>query len=500
MPRIAAEAAPLHPTRKAETVNEPHDFQHRPIGLSWRKKNEGGNLSESLTRRAVIAGQSGIEFLLYVAKRFVLDQCTVRAAGLTYTSLLALVPLLAISFAIFSAFPAFDDLQIKVQAYIFENFVPQVGETVSQHLDGFTKQTGKLTAVGIVFLVGTSIMLLLAISNAFDAIWRAARNRTLAGRLLVYWAVLTLAPLLLGASVSLSGYLFTVAQASGVERFTGPLSGFARFLPLLFQFGGFAILYLIMPNTSVKIRDALLGGFTAALLFEILKKSFGYYVTCFPTYETIYGALATFPIFLIWMYISWLVVLLGAELCAAMPEWRNGQRSPATNQPEKPSHRLCNALAVIHALSVARRTGQVLSTPMLVKLASPPIPNINGLLADLEAARFIGQTAKNQWLLAQDLATTSLYDLSSRLDLEPDTVERRAHEPVWRRRFAEVTQAISNATAQAMSASLKSVLDDENGQTIEALANALDETPARTTNNRRSRILAWLGLGRLGSS
>ena len=287
-------------------------------------------MSESLTQRAVIAGQNGIEFLLYVAKRIVLDQCTVRAAGLTYTSLLALVPLLAISFAIFSAFPAFDDLQIKVQPYIFENFVPQVGETVSQHLDGFTKQTGKLTAVGIVFLVGTSIMLLLAISNAFDAIWRAARNRTLVGRLLVYWAVLTLAPLLLGASVSLSGYLFTVAQASGVERFTGPLSGFARFLPLLFQFGGFAILYLIMPNTSVKIRDALVGGFTAALLFEILKKSFGYYVTAFPTYETIYGALATFPIFLIWMYISWLIVLLGPNYA---PPCRNGVMASAVPPP-----------------------------------------------------------------------------------------------------------------------------------------------------------------------
>jgi len=148
-----------------------------------------------------------------VAKRFVSDQCTVRAASHTFTSLLALVPLLAISFAIFAAF---DAMQIKVQAYIFENVVPQVGKTVSQHLGGFTKQTGKLTTVGIVFLVAISVILLLAISNALDAIWRAARNRTLIGRLLVYWAVLTLAPLMLGASVSLSGYLLTVAQVSGV--------------------------------------------------------------------------------------------------------------------------------------------------------------------------------------------------------------------------------------------------------------------------------------------
>ncbi len=137
---------------------------------------------------------------------------------------------------------------------------------------------------------------------------------------------------------------------------------------------------------------------------------------------------------------------------------------------------------------------------MLAKLVSPPISNIHSLLADLEAARYIGQTAKNQWLLPQDLETTSLYDLSSRLDLQPDTVERSAHKPVWRGRFAEVTQAVSNPTAQAMSTSLKSVLDGEDDQTIEALSNALDETPAQTKNNRRARILAWIGLGCLGSS
>jgi len=271
------------------------------------------------------AWRKSLQFVTYVANRFLSDQCTVRAASLTYTTLLAIVPLLAISFAIFSAFPAFDSLQMKVQLYIFENFVPQVGDTVLGYLEGFTKQTGKLTTVGIVFLVVTSVMLLLTISNAFDAIWRAKRERTLVGRLLVYWAVLTLAPLLLGASVSLSGYLFTAAQASGVEHYTGAVSHLAGYLPLLFQFAGFVVLYVVMPNSSVRLRDALIGGFTAALLFEILKKFFGFYVTAVPTYETIYGALATFPIFLIWMYISWLVVLIGAEITAALPEWRSGR-------------------------------------------------------------------------------------------------------------------------------------------------------------------------------
>jgi len=158
--------------------------------------------------------------MVYVANRFLSDQCTVRAASLTYTTLLAIVPLLAISFAIFSAFPAFDSLQMKVQLYIFENFVPQVGDTVLGYLEGFTKQTGKLTTVGIVFLVVTSVMLLLTISNAFDAIWRAKRERTQVGRLLVYWAVLTLAPLLLGASVSLSPAISSPRPRRAVSSIT----------------------------------------------------------------------------------------------------------------------------------------------------------------------------------------------------------------------------------------------------------------------------------------
>ena len=132
-----------------------------------------------------------------------MDRCTVRTAGLAFTTRLAIIPPLTVSFAIFSAFPAFEQLQITVQAYIFDNFVPQVGDTVLNYIEGFTQQTGKLTIVGIVFLAVTSIMLVLSISNAFDAIWHSQGERALISKLLVYWSVLKLAPLLLGASVSL---------------------------------------------------------------------------------------------------------------------------------------------------------------------------------------------------------------------------------------------------------------------------------------------------------
>lgn len=438
-------------------------------------------------------------FLAYTAKRFLGDQCTVRAAGLTYTSLLALVPLLAISFAIFSAFPAFDDMQVIVQGYIFENFVPQVGETVLQYLDGFTKQTGKLTAVGIVFLVATSVMLLLSITNVFDAIWRSAGERTLIGRLLVYWAVLTLSPLLLGASISISGYLFTAARASGVEQLTGPLSNFTVLLPLLFQFGGFTVLYIVMPNAPVRVRDALIGGFTAALLFEILKKLFGLYITTFPTYETIYGALATIPIFLIWIYISWLLVLFGAELTAAIPEWRRGERDASANDAQDGTARVGTALSLLFCLSIAARKGTALSSTQLAGQARQSAALANGVLRQLEARNYVVHNRRNEWLLTRDLDAVSLHELAKDIGIAATLPNRFSGTLAWEQRYSRIVAELNAESERFMSMPVKSLLTNDGADDLAEIENAdIDDTPPATA--RKARILAWIGLGWLGSS
>ena len=163
-------------------------------------------------------------FFTYVFDRFTFDACQQRAASLTFTSLLAMVPLLAVSFAIFAAFPAYSRLKGEVQSYIFENFVPQVGDVIQEYLETFTQQTGGLTAVGILFLVFTAVMLMVTISNTFNVIWRARRRRNTVARMLVFWAMITLAPMLFGASLSISSYLFAFARESGVERATRALS------------------------------------------------------------------------------------------------------------------------------------------------------------------------------------------------------------------------------------------------------------------------------------
>ena len=193
-------------------------------------------------------------FLVYVGERFARDGCQQRAAALTFTSLLAMVPLLAVSFAIFAAFPAYESLQTKVQDYIFENFVPQVGTQVQAHIETFMAQTGRLSAVGVVFLALSAVLLLSTINSTLNLIWQTRQTRGLVMRLMVFWSVLTLTPLLFGASISLSSVLFAAAQASGVESLTGNLTRFAFVLPFLFQAAGLTVLFLVMPAASVRRR------------------------------------------------------------------------------------------------------------------------------------------------------------------------------------------------------------------------------------------------------
>lgn len=240
------------------------------------------------------------------------------AAALSYTSLLALVPLCAIGFAIFAAFPAFDNMQQLVMRFVFSNFAPHASDTVGQYLETFLSNVGKLTGAGTVFLIVTAIMLLSVIEGTFNQIWRVRRPRPLIIRLMAFWTVLTLGPVLLGLSLSVSSFILAQTLTNGGESGIGALT---RFIPLLLQSIGFTLLYLILPNTRVRWTHALSGGVVAAALFECLKLGFGIYIANFGAYQTIYGALSTLPVFLIWMYLSWAVILSGAIIAAAIPGW-----------------------------------------------------------------------------------------------------------------------------------------------------------------------------------
>lgn len=448
----------------------------KPVGGWWRRSGLGATPA----------------FLRYVFQRFLRDNCNERAASLTFTALLAVVPLVAISFAVFAAFPAFQQMRGQLQSFIFDNFVPEIGSVVYEHIEAFTQKTGQLTAVGVVFLAVTSVMLLASINGTFNAIWQVRESRPLVARLLVYWAVLTLSPLLFGASLSLSGYLFAIAEATGVEEYAGSLSRLTALLPVLLQVAGFSILYLVMPNYPVRRTDALLGGLAAGLLFELLKKGFGLYIKTFPTYETVYGALAAFPILLIWIYLAWLLVLLGAEMTAAMPEWRAGNRS--LRRTMLPAARLlAAALSVLHALHIASLKGGGLGNRRISR-AAPVAPDAIGVAREkLQSKRYIAQGDNQEWVLSRDLEACTLHDLKRDLGLDLDVRDLR-HLPKrgWGRRYGEIVERLASAERQIMNVSLRSLLTPESeAEIIEFPEGYQEEAP---NGERKNKLLDYLGL------
>lgn len=449
---------------------------------------------------------TGLAFIGYVFQRFLRDNCKERAASLTFTGLLALVPLVAISFAIFAAFPAFQNMKGELQSLIFRNFVPEIGSVVFKQIEDFTSKTGELTAVGVVFLAVTSIMLLSSVNGTFNAIWQARETRPLAARLLVYWAVLTLTPILFGASLSLSSYLFTVAQATGVEEFAGSLSRLTYFLPLVLQIAGFSILFLVMPNYPVRRLDALAGGLAAGLLFELLKKAFGLYIKSFPAYETLYGALSTIPILLIWIYLAWILVLLGAEMTAAMPEWRAGIRNAQVRMV--PAARLlAAALALLHALHVANLRGGGLANRRMAR-AAPAAPEAIGIVrAKLQEKNYIAQGEKQEWVLCRDLEVTTLHDLRRDLELDLDISDLHyIPKHGWGRRYSEIVDELGKVDAEVTNVSLRTLLAPASEAEIIEFPEAADdmsepfgdEGPPIT--NKKTKLLSFLGISGLGSS
>ena len=437
---------------------------------------------------------AALGYLRHVLSRFAADQCPQRAAALTYTTLLAMVPLLAVSFTIFSVFDAFGEVQDQVKSFIFENFVPEVGSVVQEHLEGFASKTKGLSIIGALFLFATSMMLLSSISSTFNNIWRVRERQGLIARLPTYWVILTLTPALLAASVVLSTVLFALAQESGVEQYTGSLTRLAVFVPVVVQIAGLFVLYRFAPAYPVRWSDAMAGAVTAGIVLEILKKGFGLYVTSFPTYQTIYGAMATFPIFLIWMYVLWNVVLWGAEMAAALPEWRSGAGRSESAQ-RTPSAMLAAAASILALLLAAHRIGGGLRWRHLQRRAAQPAELMTAATEALHRAHYIEVSARNAWFLARDLDNVTLADLHADLGLSMTEAAAQVSHSAWGAKLAEALRGAEQAGHAAMDMSLKSLLAEEDSNVARlVIAQESDDDEDGEPRDYKSRLLAILGL------
>ncbi|MYN40293.1 YihY family inner membrane protein [Duganella sp. FT109W] len=258
--------------------------------------------------------------LFLFARRRLQEESVPQVAGsLTFTTVFALVPLLTIALAIFTTFPIFNTFRSSLEAYFVQSVMPKtISSTILNYLTMFASKATRLSAVGAVALIFTSIAMMNLIERVFNRIWRVRGQRSWTKRILVYWALISLGPLLIGVSLTLSSQVFmATSDLVGDVPILGAL--IYTVLSFTLTMATFTLLYVVVPNRDVDWHDAAWGGLVAGLAFEIAKRGFAIFITQFPTYSKIYGALAALPLFLLWVYVSWMITLFGALLTAALP-------------------------------------------------------------------------------------------------------------------------------------------------------------------------------------
>jgi membrane protein len=343
----------------------------------------------------------------YLFSRFNADRCSENSAALTYMSLFALVPLLTVVYTMASAIPAFQGLEVQVQAFMFENLMPDTNSEIRGYLDEFSQQAKNLTGPGIVFLVVTAVLMLRNIEKAFNQIWRASENRSPVSSFMLYWAVLSLSPVTIGLALALSTYLSSFAHVLEDYDVIGMQAFLLKIAPLALSTAGFSLIYVAVPNCRVPFKHCLVGGFIAAGAFHIARSVFTDLVVG-SNYTFIYGAFAAVPLFLLWIYLSWNIVLMGGILVHSMSAYQNEEQS---NRPL-----VLKALDVLYLLWQRQETGQALGE---MELLSRKHDITRGLDSDswqrlrtiFLAKKLIAENDRGQYLLSRDLHSVSLSQL-----------------------------------------------------------------------------------------
>lgn len=344
----------------------------------------------------------------HVWRRFLEDECLPSAGMLAYTTLLAVVPLTAVALAMISFFPVFEEWSGLVQQFIFTNFVPAAGEVVQEYVTQFADKATELTAAGVVFLVFIAVMLMWNVERTLNRIWRVTTPRRLVNRFMVYWSALSLGPLLIGASLAISSYLVSLPLISDAAATLGVRSRLIHVAPFIASLAAFTLLYLMVPNRAVRPRNALAGGLLAAVLFELAKRGFAFYVNNFPAYEQIYGALATVPIFLIWVYLSWVVILLGASFAASLDTFQYLSRAGHLER----THDFVLFYRVTGHLWQAQQSGETLSLAELARREPGAGDDRLALMLDtMRQARLARGDEEGRWVLIRDAGSLTLLDL-----------------------------------------------------------------------------------------
>jgi len=396
----------------------------------------------------------------HVWNHFQEDRCFEEAASLSYTSLLSMVPLLAVVFGIVSAFPVFNEWSNRLQSLIFDNLLPDTGEQIVPYINAFLDSVSSLTLPGTLMLVVTALLLMVRIEVAFNRIWRVDRNRSLTNRIVMYWALLTLGPILIAAAIALSAQ-----QVFGESGIVGTLpAGVQAVGSFLLSWLVFTLFFVLVPNRRVRFRDALIGALLSTVLFGLAKTGFVLYVSN-TNYKVIYGALATVPIFLFWLYLVWIVVLLGASLAASLTTFSDYSRYDS-DWPERWEFQL--VVRLLGHLGEAQRNGSALSRERLMELETQASElQIVRLLGRLAEENIVTRDEDGNWLLARDLGSLSLGGLYLLGDyyLPLGEIERLPRDSDWDQGFIAALQLIEEQSRGVWDQPLKNLYADNGGTT-----------------------------------
>lgn len=385
-------------------------------------------MSLTLFRRyyALLRKNRYLGFALFLWRRFGQFDLNRVSASLTYTTLLALVPFFTITLIVIKAFPMFADLTSRFNELISSLLVPSGVSSVQQYLQEFAAKAGNLTAIGIVILAASAIMLMMTIERTFNQIWQVSRPRPLMFRLLIYWCVLTLGPLAVGVAASIWNFAFKSAD------FTDQYPILANILYLLASILFYGILlcllYRVVPYRYVPMRHALIGGMITALVFEIVRRAFGFYVGHFNSYALIYGAFAAIPLFLLWIFCLWYVLLGGAVLTAGLSHWQDEAFRRLTER----HGRFNDVVRILSLLAWAQNQGHTMKIQDFRQHVNLGYDALGEVLEQLSDYGYVVKTDR-EWVLKMDTEHIQMDDLFRRfvyrpLDNKQDAITTGIHD------------------------------------------------------------------------
>lgn len=358
-----------------------------------------------------------LEFAARRAREMRLPQV---AGSLTFTTVLALVPLLAVALSIFTTFPMFGEFRAALEKNLLRELLPeQYAAQLLRYLNNFAAKATQLTAYGLVFLAATAMLMIHTVERALNELWLVQQQRPWAQRVVIYWTLITLGPILIGASLAATSYLLS-ASAGLVQQLPGLLRAALDYLPLLVSGLAYAALYVLVPNRKVRWRDALIGGFAAALVGELIREGFAAYIRT-GTVATIYGAFAAVPLFLLWVYLAWFVVLFGAAIAATLPMLRSTRFA----DERRAGNRFVTAVALLRALYDGHRRGGEaarIDTETLARAVRLFPEEAERLLGELERLNYVARLEgvnAGCWLLVCDPERTDLVEVFKRFAVDP---------------------------------------------------------------------------------